>query len=108
MADTVLRTRNPTRTELVAELRALEPEFVREGVTHMTLFGSRARGDNRPDSDVDLVIEVAEGRKFSLLDLVGVGHTVEDHIGLASSILMRRSLAADFLDELRRDGVDIF
>jgi hypothetical protein len=54
------------------------------------------------------VIEVAEGRKFSLLDLVGVGHTVEDHIGLASSILMRRSLAAELLDELRRDGVDIF
>jgi hypothetical protein len=108
MADTVLPTRNPTREELIAELCALKPTFMREGVTHMALFGSRAREDNRPDSDVDLVIEVAEGRKFSLVDLAGVGHTVEDSVGLASSILMRRSLAPDLLDALRRDGVELF
>jgi uncharacterized protein len=28
-------------------------------VTHAALFGSRARGDNRPDSDIDIMIEIA-------------------------------------------------
>jgi predicted nucleotidyltransferase len=52
MSDTVL-SRDISREVLIAELRALRPAFEREGVAHMALFGSRARGDNRPDSDVE-------------------------------------------------------
>lgn len=100
--------RDVTRENLVAELRALRPVFERAGVTHMTLFGSRARRDNRPDSDVDLAIEIARGRKFSLIDLVGVSHIVEDNLGLRGNMFMRRSLAPDFLGEIGRDGVEIF
>ena len=69
MTDTVLRTRNPTREELVAELRASEPEFVREGVTHMNLFGSRARGEARERSDIDLAIEAPEAGRREWLDV---------------------------------------
>jgi predicted nucleotidyltransferase len=29
------------------------------GVTHAALFGSRARGDDRPDSDIDILIDLA-------------------------------------------------
>ncbi len=58
------------RDALLARLRALRPAFEREGITRMWLIGSRARGDNRADSDIDLMIEIDEGRKFSLLDLV--------------------------------------
>ena len=86
-----------TREELVAGLRSLRSDLERAGVTGMALFGSRARGDNRPNSDIDLMIDVAPDRKFSLLDLVGVAHLVEDHFGLPANIFMRRSLDADFL-----------
>ena len=96
------------REDLLAELRALKPAFEREGVTRMILFGSRARRDNRPDSDIDLMIEVANGRKFSLIDLVGVAQTVEDHIGLPANIFMRRSLESDFLETARREEVEVF
>jgi predicted nucleotidyltransferase len=33
-------------------------------------IGSRARSDNRPDSDIDLKIEVETGRKFSILSIL--------------------------------------
>jgi predicted nucleotidyltransferase len=105
--ETIL-ARDISRDQLVAELRALRPAFEREGVMHMALFGSRARGDNRRDSDVDLAIEIADGRKFSLLDLIGVGHVVEDHVGLRGNVFMRRSLEPDFLDEVSRDGLEVF
>ncbi len=109
MSDTeTVLARDISRDQLVAELRALRPAFERMGVTHMTLFGSRARQDNRADSDVDLAIEVDEGRKFSLLDLVGVSHLIEDRLGLRSSLLMRRSLEPRFVDALRSDGIDVF
>ena len=73
----------------------------------MVLFGSRARGDNRPDSDIDLVIEVDEGKKFSLLDLVGVHHIVEDAVRLSAHVTMRRSLRPSLLASVVRDGLTV-
>ena len=100
--------RDVSRERLVSNLRTLRPELEREGVAAMALFGSRARRDNHPDSDIDLLIEVAHGQKFSLLDLVGVAQTVEDHLGLPANIFLRRSLDADFLAAARRDEVKVF
>lgn len=96
------------REELLAELRSLRSDLERRGVTRVALFGSRARRDNRPDSDVDLLIEVDEGKKFSLIDLVGVAHKVEDRVGLPASIFMRRSLDPDFLASVGSEQVPVF
>ena len=90
------------------KLRALRPLFEREGVTHMTLFGSRARGDHRPDSDVDVIIEVDPERKFSLIDLSGVGLVVEENLGFPASVAMRRSARPAMLAAVKRDGVAVF
>ena len=40
--------------EIIAALRENEAALRAQGVSHVGLFGSRARGDNRPDSDIDL------------------------------------------------------
>ena len=101
--------RDLAREQLLAELRALRPEFEREGVAHLALFGSRARGDHRPDSDVDLIVDVAEGRKFGL-EAVGVALIVEDNLGFESSIVTRRGLNEDptFRDRVTRDEIRVF
>lgn len=44
--------------EILARLRENEPVLRARGVSHAALFGSRARGDNRPDSDTDIMIEI--------------------------------------------------
>lgn len=47
--------------EVVARIRSHAGELsARYGVTHIDVFGSFARGEQRPDSDVDLIVEVAE------------------------------------------------
>lgn len=96
------------REELLDRLRRLRPYFERDGVTHMTLFGSRARGDHRPDSDVDLMIEVDDDQPFSMLSVVGIGNIVTDSIGLPANIFMRRSLDASFVEETRPDLIRVF
>lgn len=99
---------NIARDELLNRLRRLRPRFERDGVTHMTLFGSRARGDHHPNSDIDLMIEVDEYQPFSMLKVVGIGHIVEDSIGLPANIFMRRSLDDDFVKETQADLIRVF
>jgi len=45
-----------SRSDLLARLRQYEPELRASGIESLTLFGSMARGDATPESDVDLVI----------------------------------------------------
>lgn len=97
-----------SRERLLHSLSALEPRLRAEGVTHMALFGSRARADDRADSDIDVVIDVRPGLRFSLLDLVGVAQGIEDQVALSANVFMRRSLDPTFLETLAQDEIKIF
>ena len=91
--------------EIIVDLR---PSLEAEGVRNIALFGSRARGTHRPDSDLDLLIEVAEGAPFSLLNLIGVEHIVSDATGLTANAIMRRSLVPSLKEQASNDLVEIF
>jgi hypothetical protein len=58
--------------QVLATLRAHEPTLKAVGVVHLSLFGSTARGDRRPDSDVDLLAAFDRTRRISLLDVAGI------------------------------------
>ena len=96
------------REELLQELAALQPVLEQDGVRHLMLFGSRARQDNRPDSDVDVLIDVEPDRKFSLLDMAGVYGHIEDRVGLESSVVVRRYTPEDFLARIMVDAIPVF
>ena len=46
------------RDEIIARLRENEAALRARGVAHAALFGSRARGDEGPGSDTDIMIEI--------------------------------------------------
>lgn len=96
------------RERLLRDLTNLEPKLRAAGVSHMALFGSRARNDERSDSDVDVAIDVDPGVRFSLIDLVAVAHEIEDKTALSANVFMRRSLDAEFREQLAKDAVEIF
>ena len=41
------------------------------------LFGSMARGETRPNSDVDIMVELHDGKKYSMFDLLDIAHSIE-------------------------------
>jgi predicted nucleotidyltransferase len=60
------------RQEIIDRLRENERALRERGVTHAALFGSRARGDNRPDSDTDIMIDIDPEADMSIYDYAGL------------------------------------
>jgi len=60
------------REEIIARLRENEPTLRKRGVMHAALFGSRARGDARPDSDTDIMIEFDPAARVTVFDYAGL------------------------------------
>ncbi len=60
------------------------------GVVRAGAFGSYARGEQRPDSDLDLVVEFESGR--SLIDLVLLQQALSESLGLDVEVTTYRSL----------------
>lgn len=56
--------------DVVAILRQSERALRERGVVHAALFGSVARGDNRRDSDVDIMIEIDPDAAMTVFDYV--------------------------------------
>ena len=75
-------------------------------IDRIIVFGSRARGDNGPRSDIDLAINARSAKEyFDMKDALDDIDTLLmfDLVDLNSS-----SLSADLLDEIKRDGVIIY
>ena len=69
------------REQVIAALRGHEKELRAAGVTRLSLFGSTARGEQRPDSDVDLLAVFDSSRRLSLLDVVGIERQISEVLG---------------------------
>jgi predicted nucleotidyltransferase len=97
-----------TREEIIATIRDNAAALRAEGVTKLAIFGSRVRGDNRPDSDIDVLVEVEPDASFSLLNLIGVEHIIGDATGLPAQATMRRSIPPRFAERIADDIVEVF
>jgi uncharacterized protein len=69
------------REHVIATLRGHESELRTAGILRLSLFGSTARGDDRPDSDVDLLAAFDDTRRISLLDVVGMEEQISRMLG---------------------------
>ncbi len=96
-----------SQNEIKRRILAMQSELQARGVSHIALFGSRARDDARPDSDVDLMIDVDDPR-FSIIDLVGVEQDLSEHIGLPVQITLRRSLSERLARATRDERIELF
>lgn len=77
--------------QLEQHRQAILDAAARHGARNVRVFGSVARGDDRTDSDIDLLVEMADDR--SLLDLVALEQELESLLNRPVDVLTTQSLA---------------
>lgn len=75
---------------------------------HASVFGSVARGDGGPDSDVDILVILDPEKKIDLLEYVGLERHVSALLGRPAELARRDRLKARIRAEALRDEVRAF
>ncbi len=77
----------PELAHVIAAIRTIREPLERGGVEHVDVFGSVARGDAGPESDVDIIIIPKAGVPFSLIHLGRVSDMLERRLGRHADLL---------------------
>lgn len=75
------------------------------GARSIELFGSAARGEDRPGSDLDFMVELETGR--SLLDLIGLAEDLQEALGRKVEAFTAAGMKPRVLAQARRDALRI-
>lgn len=77
----------------------------RHGAEDVRVFGSLARGKGNEDSDLDLLVNLGEGR--SLLDLVGLKQDLEDLLHRSVDVVTERALSPYLRERVLSEAVPL-
>ncbi len=77
----------------------------RHGAHNIRVFGSAARGEDRPDSDVDFLVDMEPGR--SLLDMGGLLMELRELLGRDVDVVTERGLKPRIRDRVLKEAVPL-
>ena len=75
----------------------------RHGAYNIRVFGSVARGDARPDSDIDFLVEFRPG--YGLIDRIALMQALQDLLGRHVDVVRERSLRDRIRENVLKDAV---
>lgn len=81
---------------------AAKPTFDKYGVRYAGLFGSQARGDAKPDSDVDILVSPGS-KSFSVWDIVGLKDELSEKLKKQVDLILEKAVIPYFHDYIYRD-----
>jgi len=94
------------RGVLIEALKKYDAALRENGATGLFIFGSRARGTHRPDSDLDLFIDYDPIEKVpNIFRLMQLEEEISQALGIAVTITTRNALHPLMKGHIERDAV---
>lgn len=93
---------------VIATLQAHRADLERMGVIHAALFGSVARGEAGPDSDIDIAVDMDDEVVRTIYDYVGVRQSIAEFFDRPVDVVNRVSLKPGVSDNVARDLIYAF
>jgi len=97
-----------TLERALAILRANEATLRAKGVLHAAIFGSVARGEARPESDVDVMVDLDPVRRLSVFDFAGIQGDLEDLLQAKVDLAEAKALKRFVKEQAVSEQVDAF
>ena len=74
----------------------------KEGATKVAIFGSYARGEERPESDIDVLVEFPETK--GLLTMVRIERELSEFLGVKVDLLTERSISPYLIEGIKKEA----
>jgi uncharacterized protein len=97
-----------TASTTISRLKSLETDLRAKGITALYLFGSVARGDATPNSDIDLLFDIAPDAKFSLFDQAQIICDLTDELGTKVDFVPRRAVHPYIRARVEAEKIKVF
>ncbi len=80
----------------------------RSGIKSVVLFGSYARGEATPQSDIDLRVQIAEDERVGLLAISSFADEIRETTGKQVDVLTADNLRDDIAKAIEAEGVTVY
>jgi predicted nucleotidyltransferase len=96
------------RSNLIEVLRTYDPALRENGATGLFIFGSRALGTHRPDSDLDLFIDYNPATRVpNMFRLMQIEEKISEALGIAVIITTRDAVHPLMKDSIEREAIRV-
>ncbi|MFO0989886.1 MAG: nucleotidyltransferase domain-containing protein [Alphaproteobacteria bacterium] len=89
-------------------LRMNQSRLAEMGVVHAGIFGSVARGEAGPESDLDVLVVLDDSKVVTIYDYCGVRLAISDLFGGNADVVERKALRPRLKDRIIAEVVDAF
>src|SRR5580693_9208901 len=96
------------KEQVIAKLREHEPELKAAGIIRLAVFGSVARGDNSPESDVDLLADFDKTKHYTLLTTGRIENHLADLLGTKVELSSPEWLKESVKNQILREAIPAF
>jgi predicted nucleotidyltransferase len=97
-----------TRVEAIVKLKDRASAIRAMGATSLYVFGSTARDEAQPNSDLDVFIDYDPDSRFNAFDLVGIKQYLEDELRIPVDVTTRDGLHPMLKADIERSAVRTF
>ncbi len=96
------------RDQVISKLKAVEPTIRALGASALYLYGSHARDDARPDSDVDIFIDKDPARPFGFNEFMTIYFELQEALGAEIGYTTREGLVEFYRPDIEREAIRVF